>query len=69
MKVLIHKAEIIDDPDTDEDDYHILLCLVEIAGQLYENFIVPVADFDVAYAVQTHCNTTVDPYVIEFGDD
>lgn len=64
----IHSATLVPDEELEEEGYHSLLCVAEIDGQVYRNFILVFDDLTVPYAIQKHCQSSVEPYEIELND-
>lgn len=69
MNILIHKADIHpwEDPDTGIE-HSVLVCLTEYNGELYKDVVVPVMSFDEAYEIKKHCDTRIEPYVMEIEE-
>lgn len=65
MTMKIHRAEIVPDEDYNEAGFTVLLCMVEVDGKIINNILVPVDDYSFAYSVQNHCNTSVEPFILD----
>lgn len=68
MIMKIHK--VIDGPYEDEDDgscYNI--CLVEYDDGVVEEREIEVDDFNQAYDMIKHLSRTIEPIVVDFGQD
>ncbi len=64
----IHSAQLVPDEELDDEGLHSLLCVVEIDGEVYRNFILVFDDLSAAYKIQTHCQSTVEPYEIDLEE-
>jgi len=64
----IHSAQLVPDEELDDEGLHSLLCVAEIDGEVYRNFILVFDDLSEAYKIQTHCQSTVEPYEIDLEE-